>query len=137
MENTDLTRGRHVVYNLHAHLVFVPKYRRKIFTSEILQHLKKIFDVVCSKFEGNLVEFNGESNHVHLLISYPPKVSLSKLVNSLKGVSSRMIRQERYPTITQALWKGSLWSPSYFVSSCGGAPLDVLKKYIEKQKVPE
>jgi putative transposase len=135
MEKLDLTHGRHVVYNLHAHLVFIPKYRRKIFTQEILNHLEKMFNACCLKFESKLVEFNGEEDHVHLLISYPPKVSLSKLVNSLKGCSSRMIRKHRYPTITNALWKGSLWSPSYFVGSCGGAPIDLLRKYIENQKV--
>ena len=96
MENaTDLRRGRHVVFNLHVHLVFVAKYRRKVFAKEILDDLRNIFSSVCADFEAELVEFDGENDHVHLLVNYPPKVSISKLVNSLKGVSSRMIRRKK------------------------------------------
>tara|TARA_B110000091_G_C13558953_1_gene367690 strand:- start:72 stop:296 length:225 start_codon:yes stop_codon:yes gene_type:complete len=73
---------------------------------------------------------------VHLLIHYPPKVSISTLVNSLKGVSSRMLRQKEYPTIRQKLWGNALWSPSYFAASCGGAPIDIVRQYIEQQKTP-
>jgi len=72
---------------------------------------------------------------VHLLINYPPKISISKLVNSLKGVSSRKLRLE-YPDLLQHYWKGVLWSPSYFAGSCGGAPIDVIRQYIEQQNTP-
>jgi putative transposase len=82
------------------------------------------------------VEFDGEDEHVHLLVHYPPKVSFSALVNSLKGVSSRMIRQKGYPSIRQKLWGGALWSPSYFAASCAGAPIGLIRKYIEQQKTP-
>jgi putative transposase len=82
------------------------------------------------------VEFEGEKDHVHLLVNYPPKVAISKLVNSLKGVSSRMIRKKNYPTIQRYLWGNALWSPSYFAGSCGGAPLSVIKQYIEQQDTP-
>ena len=99
--SNDLRRGRHVVYNLHVHLVFVAKYRGKVFTKEILDDMRGIFESVCTDFEAQLVEFDGEDDHVHLLVNYPPKVSISKLVNSLKGVSSRMIRQKNYPSIKQ------------------------------------
>lgn len=118
---------------MHVHLVFIPKYRGLVFTKEILQDLSGIFHSVCGDFEATLVEFNGEKDHVHLLINYPPKVSVSRLVNSLKGVSSRLIRKKNYPSITQALWKDVFWSPSYFASSCGGAPLAVIRAYIENQ----
>lgn len=94
-KETDLRRDRHVVFNLHVHLVFVAKYRRKMFTKEILDDMRQIFESVCTDFEAQLVEFDGENDHVHLLVNYPPKVSISKLVNSLKGVSSRMIRQKK------------------------------------------
>jgi putative transposase len=73
---------------------------------------------------------------VHLLIHYPPKVAVSKLVNSLKGVSSRLLRKKQYPTIQRAFWKNSLWSPSYFAGACGGAPLEVIRQYIEHQQAP-
>jgi putative transposase len=79
------------------------------------------------------MEFNGEHDHVHLLLNYPPKVSVSALVNSLKRVSSRMIRQKRHSSIRKKLCGGALWSPSYFAGSCGGAPLAVIRQYIEQQ----
>lgn len=132
----DIRTGRHVVFNLHAHIVFVPKYRKNIFDSDALERLHRIFRIVCADFETDLKEFNGEKDHVHLLVNYPPKVSLSKLVNSLKGVSSRRLRQER-KDIEKKYWSGGLWSPSYFVGSVGGAPLEVLKTYIQGQQKPE
>ena len=135
-KETDLRRGRHVVFNLHVHLVFVAKYRRKVFTKEILDDMRQIFESVCTDFEAQLVEFDGENDHVHLLVNYPPKVSISKLVNSLKGVSSRMIRQKNYPSIREKLWGGALWSPSYFAGSCGGAPISIIRQYIEQQNTP-
>jgi putative transposase len=122
---------------MHVHLVFVTKYRRKIFTKQILTELRMIFTNVCTDFESRLVEVEGEGDHVHLLVEYPPKVSVSKLVNSLKGVSSRLVRKRGYPSIQDALWGGSLWSPSYFAGACGGAPLDVIRQYIEQQESPQ
>ncbi|MGH7889486.1 MAG: IS200/IS605 family transposase [Thermodesulfobacteriota bacterium] len=87
----DLRRGRSCVFLMHVHLVFVTKYRRRVFTQRILEELRLFFTSVCTDFEAHLVEFEGEGAHVHLLVEYPPKVSVSKLVNSLKGVSSRLI----------------------------------------------
>ena len=121
---------------MHVHLVFVTKYRREVFTKEILDDLRGIFSGVCNDFGTELVEFDGEDDHVHLLVNYHPKVAVSALVNSLKGVSSRMIRQKKYPTIRKKLWGGALWSPSYFAGSCGGAPLSVIRHYIEQQQTP-
>ncbi len=122
---------------MHVHLVFVTRYRRPIFTKTILEHLKAILKDVCSDFEANLVEFDGETDHVHLLVEYPPKISVSKLVNSLKGVSSRLLRKQNYPSIQKALLGKSLWSPSYFAGACGGAPLSVIRQYIEQQASPK
>ncbi|HGH6313533.1 TPA: IS200/IS605 family transposase [Neisseria meningitidis] len=136
-KETDLRRGRHVVFNLHVHLVFVAKYRRKVFTKEILDDMRQIFESVCTDFEAQLVEFDGENDHVLLLVNYPPKVSISKLVNSLKGVSSRMIRQKNYPCIREKLWGGALWSPSYFAGSCDGASISIIRQYIEQQNTPD
>src|SRR5688572_30766028 len=132
----DLRTGRHCVFLMHVHLVFVTKCRRHVFTKAILEDLKEIFKGVCESFESELVEFEGEIDHVHLLVNYPPKVSVAKLVNSLKTASSRVIRKRAYSTIEKALWGGALWSPSYFAGSCGGAPLEVIKKYIENQQAP-
>ncbi|HQV23010.1 MAG: IS200/IS605 family transposase [Moraxellaceae bacterium] len=134
--NQEIRTGRHCVFNMHVHLVFVTKYRRGVFTKQILDDLRIIFERVSLDFEAELVEFDGEDDHVHLLINYPPKVSVSSLVNSLKGVSSRLIRQKQYPSIKQKLWGNALWSPSYFAASCGGAPIDIIKQYIEQQNTP-
>ncbi|MEY8409096.1 IS200/IS605 family transposase [Parasutterella excrementihominis] len=136
-KSNDIRHGRHCVFNLHIHLVFVTKYRRSVFTKAVLEDLKEIFASVCQDFEAELVEFDGEKDHVHLLINYPPKVLVSRLVNSLKGVSSRLIRKKRYACIQDKLWAGALWSPSYFAASCGGAPISIIKQYIEQQDTSE
>lgn len=134
--DNDIRRGRHCVFKMHVHLVFVTKYRREVFTKRILDDLNIIFKKVCKDFEAELIEFDGEDDHVHLLVNYPPKVSISKLVNSLKGASSQIIRKKDYPNIKNKLWGNALWSPSYFASSCGGAPIDVIRQYIEQQRTP-
>ena len=132
---SDIRTGRHCVFALHAHLVFVTKYRRHVFTKAMLDAMRLIFENVCRDFEADLMEFDGEDDHVHLLVNYPPKVSLSTLVNSLKGVSSRLLRKQ-FPTLVKRYWKGVLWSPSYFAASCGGAPLSIIQRYIENQRTP-
>jgi putative transposase len=121
---------------MHVYLVFVTKYRRGVFTNQILDDMRGIFAELCKDFEAELVEFDGEDDYVHLLVNYPPKVSVSALVNSLKGVSSRMIRKKNYPTIRRKLWGGALWSPSYFAGSRGGAPIAIIRQYIEQQQTP-
>lgn len=90
----DLRRGRHCIFALNVHLVFVTKYRRSIFTDEHLMTIRASDEKVCGDFGACLREFNGERNHVLLLVSYPPKVSISSLVNSLKGVTSRILRNK-------------------------------------------
>ena len=121
---------------MHVHLVFVTKYRQGVFTEEILDCMRPMFASVCTDFEAELIEFDGEDDHLHLLVNYPPKVAISKLVNSLKGISSLLIRKKNYPSIKAKLWGGALWSPSYFAASCGGAPITVIRKYIEQQRTP-
>lgn len=129
-------RGRSVVHNLHAHLVFTPKYRRAVFTDTLLHACEQTMSDVCTDFGATLTDFNGETDHVHLLVQYPPTVQLSRLVNSLKGVSSRVLRRD-YPTeVANVLWGNHLWSPSYFVGSCGGAPLSIVSDYITNQRRP-
>lgn len=128
--------GRHCVFVLHAHLVFVTKYRHRVFEDRHLTRLEEIVRAVCADFDVELVEFNGESEHVHLLVNFPPKVALARLVNSLKGVSSRRMRQE-FPELARHYWRANrLWSASYFAGSVGGAPLTVLRQYIEQQERP-
>src|SRR6202140_749947 len=87
--DNDIRHGRHCIFLMHVHLVFVTKYRRGVFTKEILDDMRRFFPSVLPDLEAELVEFDGEDDHVHLHVNYHPKVSLSALVNSLKGVSSR------------------------------------------------
>ena len=129
----DYRTGRHCVFALHVHLVFVTKYRRDVLSELAIRDLRHIFGKVCRNFEAELIECDGEDDHIHLLVHYPPKVALSRLVNSLKGVSSRLLREHR-PEITGRYHKGVLWSPSYFAASCGGAPLSIIRQYVENQR---
>lgn len=122
---------------MHAHLVFITKYRGEVFSSDHLDTLEVILRKVCVDFESELVEFNGEADHVHLLVNFPPKVAVSRLVNSLKGVSSRKLKRH-HPELSQLAYRSdALWSPSYFAGSVGGAPLSVLKQYIKQQTRPQ
>jgi putative transposase len=132
----QVRHGRHCIFNLHVHLVFVTKYRRKCFDENALSQLQTIFADVCTKMDAQLVEMNGESDHVHLLLQYHPKRAISVLTNALKGVSSRLLRKAR-PDLSQFFFKGVLWSPSYFAGSCGGASIDAVKRYIEEQQRPK
>jgi putative transposase len=117
---------------LHVHLVFVTKYRRGVLTREHIRYLAGVFGKVCSDFGAVLAECKAEDDHVHLLVEYPPKVSAAALVNSLKGVSARRLRQ-RYRIRTH---REHLWSPSYFAASCGGEPLSIIRQYVQQQRTP-
>lgn len=132
----EYRRGRHVVSALHVHLVFVTKYRRGVFDDAMLTRCEEIMRAVCVDFGADLREFDGEEDHVHVLVEYPPRVPVSGLVNSLKGVSARRLRQEFTGRVNRASMRGHFWSPSYFAASCGGAPLSIVKQYIEGQQRP-
>ncbi|MCJ0874875.1 IS200/IS605 family transposase [Streptomyces sp. AP-93] len=120
-EYQNIRTGRHCAFVLHAHLVFVTKYRHRVFTDAHLKRMEEIMRAVCADFECELVEFNGENKHVHLL-------------NSLKG--SRRLRQE-YPELVRHYGRAQrLWSGSYFAGSVGGAPLSIVRQYIEQQNRP-
>ena len=119
---------------LHVHLVFVTKYRRGVLSERAIDVIREAAAKVCTDFDARLVEMDGEDDHVHLLVEYPPTVQLTKLVNSLKGVTSRQLRSKAYPEVTAKLWGDHLWSPSYFAVSCGGAPIEIVRQYIEDQR---
>ena len=122
---------------MHVHLVFVAKYRRKVFDKAAIDRLRILFTKNWADFEAQRVEMDGERDHVHLLVHYPPKVAVSALVNSLKGASSRVLRKER-PDIAKCFYhNGVLWSPSYFAASCGGAPVSIVQQYTEQQETPD
>ena len=107
-----------------------------MFDARAVDVLRRIFAGVCSDAQATLVEMDGEDDRVHLLVEYPPKVAVASLVNNLKGVSGRSLRQQ-HPDIRKRYWKGILWSPNCFASSCGGAPISIVGQYIEQQKTPD
>jgi putative transposase len=135
-ENYEWRTGRSQIYKNFYHLVFVTKYRRGVFTKEILLRMNVIFKETCEQMDCHLNEFNGEDDHIHILISIPPKHSVSNVVSKLKGKSSYYIRKEFRHQIKQKLWGNHFWSPSYCSVTCGGAPLEIIKKYIEDQRQP-
>lgn len=126
-------KNRHSAYLLHAHIVFVTKYRRKVLSEVHQAFFSQSAAQICQDFKAELKECNGEPDHIHMLIEYPPTVQLTKMINSLKAVSSRKMRRE-FADLAGAYSKSVLWSRAYFVSSCGGAPLDVIKNYIQNQQ---
>jgi len=128
--------GRSCLFKNNAHLVFVAKYRRGVFTKEMLDRTKAIMEETCKQMDCELLEFGGEHDHVHLTVSIHPKAAVSNLVGKLKGKSSYMLRREYWERIKTMLWGNQFWSPSYCVVSCGGASLDVVKQYIENQSTP-
>jgi putative transposase len=128
----EFRKGRHSVSRLKAHLVFVTKYRRGILDDAAMSCLHDHVAKVCGGMDGVLIACDGATDHVHLLIEYPPKLSISVIVNALKGSSSYVLRRER-PDIAARYWHGVLWTPAYFAGSTGGATLETVKQYIEQQ----
>lgn len=129
----EIQKERHATHLLHAHLVFITKFRYKVLKTKHLKYLEKIFRQTIEDMGGKLEEFNGEEDHVHLLIQYPPKQSIVKIVNNLKGRSSRLIRRDIPDIANKYTGEAGLWHRSYFAGSVGGATLEIVKKYIEKQ----
>jgi len=132
----SLKSHAHCAYNLHIHIVFVTKYRKNVITESILARLKEIFAKLCETQKCGLVEFNGEADHVHLLVDLAPDIAISKLVNILKTISSREIRKEFKEHIAKFYWKPVFWTSAYCAISAGGAPLEILKQYIQSQDSP-
>ena len=130
---SEIYKNRHSAYNLHAHLVFITKYRKKVLADNHRQYFKEVVAEICKDFGAELKECNGEGDHVHMLIQYPPTVQLSKMVNNLKSVTSRRMRAN-FIDLRAAYNKPVLWSRSYFAGSCGGAPLEIIKQYIQNQQ---
>jgi len=118
---------------LVCNLVFVTKYRRKILDDAALLWLQRHNRKVCETMGCQLIACDGEADHIHIMLEYPPKLSISVIVNALKGTSSRLLRSHR-PDLAARYWKGALWSPSYFAASAGGAPLSIVKQYVEQQR---
>ena len=127
-----LDTNAHSVFLLHYHLILVVKYRRQVFTDEISERAKEIFSYIAPSYKIELVEWNHDKDHVHILFKGQPKTEMSKFINAYKSASSRLLKKE-FPIIRQKLWKEMFWSQSLCLLSSGGAPIEVIKEYIETQ----
>ncbi|WP_018465161.1 IS200/IS605 family transposase [Calidithermus timidus] len=131
-----LKTANNAVFRLSYHLVLVTKYRRKCLTGLMLEELREKVAQVCEQWGCEMVEFSGEADHVHLLFEATPTVEPAKFVNSLKTVTSRALRKRHAEHLSKFYWKPVLWSGSYALMTADGAPLEVLKQYIQGQRKP-
>src|SRR3989338_7529573 len=136
MKKQDYSKLNHCIFDIKFHLVLVTKFRKKCITKTLLKFLETNFERLLKKWDCQLHEFNGERDHVHMLISLNPNVQPSKLVNNLKTVTSRLARKNYAIHLKKFYWKPVFWSRTYCLISCGGAPLSVLKQYIANQDAP-
>ena len=128
----NLDTNAHSVFSLHYHLILVVKNRRQIFTDEISNRAREIFEYIAPNYKIELVEWNHDKDNVHVLFKGQPKTEMSKFINAYKSASSRLLKKE-YPTIRQKLWKEMFWSRSFCLLSSGGAPIETIRQYIENQ----
>jgi putative transposase len=129
----ELDSNNHAVFSLNYHLILVIKYRRKVFVSQkMFDRLKEIAEYIGSSHNVTVREMNGEADHVHFVLRTKPNCDLSKYINAMKSSSSRLLKKE-FPEAKKKLWKEAFWTTSYCLISVGGAPIEVLKKYIENQ----
>lgn len=128
--------GRKCIFKNYIHLVLVTKYRRGMFNQKMLKRVHELIEETCNQMDCELIEFNGEKDHVHLIVNVHPKQAISHFVGKIKGKTSYFLRKEYWDTVKTKLWGNHFWSPSYCVVSVGGAPIDIVRKYIEEQKRP-
>ena len=127
-----LDNNNHSVFLMYYHLVFVVKYRRKVIDDTISDRLKEIFEYIAPNYNIDLQEWNHDCDHIHILFKGQPNTELSKFINTYKSASSRLVKKE-YSQIREKLWTETFWSKSFCLLTTGGAPIEVIKKYIEKQ----
>ncbi|NEQ87518.1 MAG: IS200/IS605 family transposase [Moorea sp. SIO2I5] len=135
MKNDFVSSGR-AVSDMKAHLVLTTKYRRKVFTKEMIGRLQELLWELCNKWDCKMIEANGETDHIHLLFQYYPQLELPKFIGNIKSVTSRRLRSE-FPELFDTYKKAVLWNESYLIASCGGVTVSQLKIYVEKQNTPD
>jgi putative transposase len=135
-EKYDWRTGRTCVFKNNVHLVFVTKYRRDVFSLEMIERMRELFLETCEQMDVELTEFGGEDDHVHMLVTVPPKLAIANLVGKLKGKSSYFLRKEYAKELRKKLWGTHLWSPSYCVVSCDDKPLNIINDFVEKIRTP-
>ena len=128
----ELDNNAHSVFLLHYHLVLVVKYRRNVFNTNISSRAKEIFSYIAPNYNITLEEWNYDGDHVHILFKAHPNTEISKFINAYKSASSRLLKKE-FPEIREKLWKETFWSQSFCLLTTGGAPVEVIRKYIETQ----
>ncbi|MFC6113894.1 IS200/IS605 family transposase [Sporosarcina thermotolerans] len=127
-----LDSNSHSVFLLYYHLVLVVKYRKKVFNDEMSDYAKDMFVKFGEKYNISLVEWNHDSDHIHILFKAHPNTEMSKFINAYKSASSRMIKKE-FPHVREKLWKEMFWTRSFCLLTAGGSPIEVVKRYIENQ----
>ena len=127
-----LDTNNHSVFLLYYHLILVTKYRRQVIDDEISEHAKTTFERISESYHITLVEWNHDKDHIHIMFKAQPKTELTKFINAYKSASSRLIKRD-FPKVKQFLWKEMFWSKSFCLLTTGGAPIDVIKKYIQNQ----
>ena len=128
----NLDTNAHSVFSLHYHLILVVKNRRQVFTDEISNRAREIFEYIAPNYKIALIEWHHDKDHVHVLFKGQPKTEMSKFINAYKSASSRLLKKE-YPNIQQKLWKDMFWSRSFCLLSSGDAPIETIRQYIENQ----
>lgn len=128
----ELDHNQHSVYLMYYHLIMVVKYRRKVIDKDISERAKEIFEYIAEGYGIRLEEWNHDKDHVHVMFRAKPSSELSKFINAYKSASSRLLKKE-HPEVREKLWKEAFWSQSYCLLTTGGAPLEVIREYIETQ----
>lgn len=129
----DLDTNNHSVFLLYYHLILVTKYRRQVIDDEISDFAKDTFIRISESYHITLVEWNHDKDHVHIVFKAQPKTELTKFINAYKSASSRLIKRD-FPRVKQFLWKEMFWSKSFCLLTTGGAPIDLIKRYIQNQE---
>ena len=131
----DLYSNNHSVFNLNYHLILVIKYRRRVLDDEISERARQMFTAIAPAYNIHLDTWNHDVDHVHVLFQAEPNSELSKFINAYKSASSRVLKKE-FPRIKRMLWKEHFWSRSFCLISTGGAPIEIIRGYIEDQGEP-
>ena len=129
----ELDINNHSVFLLYYHLILVTKYRRQVIDDEISDFAKDTFIRISESYHITLVEWNHDKDHVHIMFKAQPKTELTKFINAYKSASSRLIKRD-FPRVKQFLWKEMFWSKSFCLLTTGGAPIDLIKIYIQNQE---
>lgn len=124
--------NNHSVFLLYYHLILVVKYRRNVFNDDMSDHARDIFAKIAPDYNITLLEWNHDGDHVHVMFKAQPNSELSKFINAYKSASSRLIKKD-FPAVKKRLWEQDFWSQSFCLLTAGGAPIEVIKEYIESQ----